>query len=315
MSIKVIQWVWDCSGSKNAERLVLLAIADNAADDGSHAYPSIAEICRKANLSARGVQAAIARLVEAGELKVDVGGGRGHTNYYTVIMKPCTRSTPQNLHPSSPPASSETPQNPAETPQNPTVNPAESAPGTVHEPSKEPSSSSDADASPTAQTIVASFIDWLAARPEPIKLTPSVIARYGKVVKALLQARYDVDTIKRALALQTERGKAGWPSMLDSFCVEVQNRPVSGPPSQARTFRQMDADDRERDSLIVQAMQLVLDEAERRGAAMSATEARRVVNELVAEGKLDLNTLKARVATGYSGHDVITGEAKEVTGS
>lgn len=174
---------------------------------------------------------------------------------------------------------------------------------------------SDADASPTAQTIVASFIDWLRARPEPVELTPSVKARYGKAVKALLQANYDVDTIKRALALQTERGKAGWPSMLDSFCVEVQNRPVSGPPAQARTFRQMDADDRERESLIVEAMQMVLDEAEARGRAVSATEARQLVNQLIAEGKLDLNTLKARVATGYSGHDVITGEAREVTGS
>jgi hypothetical protein len=311
VSIKVIQWVWDCSSSKNAERLVLLAIADNAADDGSHAYPSVAEISRKANLSERGVQAAIARLVKSGELTVHVGGGRGRTNYYTVIMKPCHRNTPQDVHPSSPGAGGETPQNSTETPQDAAENPADSAPGTVSEPSKEPSSSSDADASPTAQTIMKGFIDWLAARPEPVKLTPSVIARYGKAIKALLQANYDVNTIKMALALQTERGKAGWPSMLDSFCVEVQNRPVSGPPAAPRTFKQMDADDQERQRRIVLAMQMIMDQ----NPATEVSQARSVVMALVERGELDLNALSTSAATGYIDGVVITEDAKEVTGS
>lgn len=233
MSIKVIQWVWDCSESKNAERLVLLAIADNAADDGTRAYPSVIEIARKANLSERGVQAAVARLVKSGELSVKIGGGRGRVNMYTVIMKPCgRRQTPQDVHPSGPATEGETPQNDAETPQNDAENPADSAPGTVPEPSKEPSgSSSDADAPPNAGLIVKGFIDWLSGHEEPVKLTSSVIARLGKEIKSCLKDGIDEGTVKRALVEMARRGKAGWPSMLQSFVVEVQNRPVSAPPA------------------------------------------------------------------------------------
>lgn len=221
-----MQWVWDHSQSQNAARLVLLAIADNASDDGGNAYPSNATLQRKANLSERGVRAAVARLIEIGELRADINGGRSGTNMYQVIMTPAESAPPKPVNPADP----------APLPrQNLPHPPAESAPRTVLEPSGEPSiSSSDAEASPNAGLIIKGFIDWLAARPDPICLTPSVIARYGKAIKALLQARYDVDTIKRALVLQTERGKAGWPSMLDSFCVEVQNRPVSAPPAAAR---------------------------------------------------------------------------------
>lgn len=130
-----MQWVWDHSRSRNAQRLVLLAIADCAAEDGGNAYPSNAEIQRKAALSERAIQDAIKALVALGELRVEYNAGRRGTNMYTVIMHrtPAESAPPQNPHPAE---SAPTP------PQNLPNTPAESAPGTVSEPSSNRPSSS-----------------------------------------------------------------------------------------------------------------------------------------------------------------------------
>ena len=98
MSINVMAWVWDSSRSQNAARLVLLAIADCARSDGSHAFPSIAELQRKANLkSNRSVQDAIKALVDLGELTVEYNAGRGGCNLYRVVMTPAKSAGVQNL--------------------------------------------------------------------------------------------------------------------------------------------------------------------------------------------------------------------------
>jgi hypothetical protein len=187
---------------------------------------------------------------------------------------------------------------------------------TTQEDHQEPSSGADAP-EPTAQTIVKGFIDWLAARAEPIKLTPSVIARYGKAIKALLQAHYDVDTIKRALVLQTERGKAGWPSMLDSFCVEVQNRPVSAPPAPSKPFVQQADEYKQtkaaRDDAVVKLMDQLMDYAESNGVVMAAADARKHINAWIDSGQIDLNDLSGSVPSLYSGYNVITADAEEVS--
>ncbi|WP_415840878.1 helix-turn-helix domain-containing protein [Nocardiopsis rhodophaea] len=153
MSIQVMSWVWDHSRTTNGARLVLLAIADCASGDGTNAWPSTEELCRKTNLSERAVQAGIKKCVELGELKVELHAGRRGTNLFTVIMRtPAESAPPQDVHPakSAPPQNlpgSEEPQvnlptpagsaPPAESapPQNQRRTPAESAPGTVNEPS------------------------------------------------------------------------------------------------------------------------------------------------------------------------------------
>lgn len=93
------------------------------------------------------------------------------------------------------------------------------------------STSFDAEASPNAGLIIRGFIDWLSEQDDPVKLTSSVIARLGKEIKSCLKDGIDEGTVKRALVEMARRGKAGWPSMLQSFVVEVQNRPVSAPPA------------------------------------------------------------------------------------
>lgn len=89
MSFKVTKWAWARSESRNGARLVLLALADRADDDG-FAWPSIEDLCERTKLSPRAVQKAITNLVELGELKVESGGGRRVRNRYTITPKPRT---------------------------------------------------------------------------------------------------------------------------------------------------------------------------------------------------------------------------------
>ncbi len=108
MSIRVMTRVWDHSKSRNGERLVLLAIADFA-DDHGRAFPSIATLKAKSAMSERGVQQAIARLQESGELRVEIAAGPHGVNVYWVVLSALAEeyTPPQNL----PPADSAPPQN------------------------------------------------------------------------------------------------------------------------------------------------------------------------------------------------------------
>lgn len=69
MSIKAMGAVWEHSRQTLGARLVALALADYAHDDGSNAYPSIATLARKAHMSERNVQYALRRLEQAGEIE------------------------------------------------------------------------------------------------------------------------------------------------------------------------------------------------------------------------------------------------------
>lgn len=126
--------VWENGPKAQAERFVLLALADYANDEGE-CWPSIAGICRKTCMSERGVQGVIRRLQSSGWLSVSIGSGRRNCNVYTIKnpAPPAPRTTcPPHMD--------------AETPHMDAINPAPPAP----EPSltiKEPSlSSSSRDA-------------------------------------------------------------------------------------------------------------------------------------------------------------------------
>lgn len=74
------------SEASGSDRLVLLAIADEADDDGTSAYPSQDRIAAKARMSKATTQRAIGRLEEAGEIVVirPERKGRGHFNRYEL---------------------------------------------------------------------------------------------------------------------------------------------------------------------------------------------------------------------------------------
>lgn len=92
-------WVWEQSKAEGLDRLVLLAIADNANDQGGNAYPSVQTLRLKAKISERTVQRAVRRLVELGELRVRAGAGQNGVNVYTVVMTPRPVVTPSDSHP------------------------------------------------------------------------------------------------------------------------------------------------------------------------------------------------------------------------
>jgi hypothetical protein len=99
MSIKVMEYVWENSKQRASLRLVLLAIADNANQDGD-AYPGIPHLAKKCNMSERNIQLSIRALERARELQVFVGLGRktisGATNLYRVVMPEANQQLPTN---------------------------------------------------------------------------------------------------------------------------------------------------------------------------------------------------------------------------
>lgn len=76
------------SRAKGTEKLVLIGIANLEGEHG--AYPSIATLARYANVDERNVRRALARLVELGEISIEIHGGAGRkdrkTNLYRVLV-------------------------------------------------------------------------------------------------------------------------------------------------------------------------------------------------------------------------------------
>lgn len=90
MSVRVISRVWDTDCPSHTSKLVLIALADNADDDG-FCWPSQDTLARKCNLSKKGVILQITKLEEAGLLKVERTEGR-ISNRYVVLPNSEPRS-------------------------------------------------------------------------------------------------------------------------------------------------------------------------------------------------------------------------------
>ncbi|GGQ83486.1 helix-turn-helix domain-containing protein [Streptomyces flaveolus] len=144
MSFKVTNWVWARSESRNGARLVMLALADRA-DDNGFCWPSIDDLAERTKLSPRAVQKAIAVLAELGELDVENGGGRHRSNRYRIVPKPRTSDGVTDQEPrtndgvsteETPHFAPETPNFEAETPNFETGNPVQSSPEPVIEPTE-----------------------------------------------------------------------------------------------------------------------------------------------------------------------------------
>lgn len=88
MSTNATTWVWKSAQAKGNDRLVLLAIADEANSHGEDAFPGIELLAYKTKLHRATVLRCIVRLEKAGELQVirPVRRGIGHFNRYIV---PC----------------------------------------------------------------------------------------------------------------------------------------------------------------------------------------------------------------------------------
>lgn len=181
MSIKVTTWAWAKSESRNGARLVMLALADRADDDG-RAWPSIDDLSERTRLSPRAVQKGIAALVEMGELEVEPGGGRRVRNRYRIIPKPCTNDGVTGEEPrtsdgvsgeeprrndgvsneETPHFEAETPHSATETPHFEHENPVNSAGEPPLEPPREPSGNHHLPARPSPDGIEADRLpEWV----------------------------------------------------------------------------------------------------------------------------------------------------------
>lgn len=84
MSLPVLTWVLEHSEAKLGARLVLLALAEFAHDDGSKAFPSNATLMRRARLSERGVRDALRKL-EADRMIEQTGKTAARSVVYTIV--------------------------------------------------------------------------------------------------------------------------------------------------------------------------------------------------------------------------------------
>jgi hypothetical protein len=86
MSIAIMTRVWSESQHKGSELLLLLAIADNANDQGV-AYPSVRTLAKKTRLSARQVKRLIKVVELSGELRVSYETGPRGCNEYAILLR------------------------------------------------------------------------------------------------------------------------------------------------------------------------------------------------------------------------------------
>ncbi len=93
--------VWEMEALGASEKLVLLALADHANDDGT-CYPGNSRLAKRTGMTGRGVQKVIQRLVGAGLLLVDPNAGLGGANVYRLFLTP-EHSSPTPPEHSSPP--------------------------------------------------------------------------------------------------------------------------------------------------------------------------------------------------------------------
>lgn len=86
MSIRVVDWVLRESPATQGRRLVLIALADTADDDGGDTYPSVETVASKARLSVRATKYALKQLRESGAI-VDCGPSKYGTRTYRIVME------------------------------------------------------------------------------------------------------------------------------------------------------------------------------------------------------------------------------------
>lgn len=86
MSIKVMTRVWELSAQRGSGLLLMLALADHAADDGI-CWPGIERLAHYCRLQERQTQKLLADLDATPELHIAAhAGGRSHSNLYLVTL-------------------------------------------------------------------------------------------------------------------------------------------------------------------------------------------------------------------------------------
>lgn len=161
MSIKLMTAVWDAEGLSSTQKLVLLALADWANDEGL-CWPSVERLAKKTGLSGRAIQKTIRGFEELGIVRREEELGKG--NRYWLDLCPTFTPEPRSplplnhVHPTPEPRSPNTSEIPHRTPH-PSIAGAKSA--TVERPEGVPAEA---------------WADWLKARKaKRLPLTPTAL--------------------------------------------------------------------------------------------------------------------------------------------
>lgn len=112
MSIKLMTAVWEREDLSSTHKLVLLALADWANDEGL-CWPSINRLAIKTSMTGRGVQKTIRSLEQMGFVRREEESGKGNRYWVSIPMNdvhPCTIFTPalNDIHPTPEPCSDNT---------------------------------------------------------------------------------------------------------------------------------------------------------------------------------------------------------------
>jgi hypothetical protein len=241
MGIKLVIEVLDHYHGPDARKLWLLAWAEKANDGTRAGWPTREVLSRRTGRSPARVSNVATELVAEGVLKRDGGGNRSGPARFHLLPLGTSVKGSESANPSPEVEGSPGP-NPSEAPEefaqtepirdqkgseskrkgsesalkgsDPTPQPAEtgSLPLIVSSTEQPSFPSADADA-PTAQTILARFIDWVHA--DGGDLTKQTIGRLGKQIAALLEQDKPERAIRQGLADWYAAGQN--PASFDSF--------------------------------------------------------------------------------------------------
>lgn len=196
MSVYVIARVWDHSTAKGNDLLVQLALADNADQERSLAWPSVDLIAEKARVDRRTAQRCLRRLEDAGEIVLVRPGGRTTDGYRAAVY----RITPgQGRQPDAPPQGAAPGAPRGDKSGQPGVTPAPPQP--LKEPSTtangSPTDSVESPPRPDAPTIIRDlFAYWQDRCRHPnAKMTRERTAKVG----ARLREGYTPEQIRDAI--------------------------------------------------------------------------------------------------------------------
>jgi hypothetical protein len=193
MSIRAIQAVWDRTTTGGSTRLLLLALADFADEDGL-SWPSVQTLAHRTGRSERQVQRLIGYAIAAGELEADRDGGRGSSRYrlrpggQPVTERGVTQMSPQGRRPRHP--RGDTGDTPGVTPTTP-------------EPSREPTEEPASDPARARELELQDAEERLRALAEPAGPTAAELAAGGAADPVVryheLTARFPSERIREWL--------------------------------------------------------------------------------------------------------------------
>lgn len=136
VSIRLMSAVFESETLGPTERLIMLALADHADDEG-RCYPSTPRLCQRTGLGERAVQTNLKRLQAQGYISIIPNGGPKGVNLFFIRATPAADAPPQQMRPRTkrdPAANAATPRSKCAVPPQ-QMRPEPS--GTIIEPSEE----------------------------------------------------------------------------------------------------------------------------------------------------------------------------------